>query len=45
VTGFSANAYGNAFLGDGGNVLANYGGIFQHKGTRKPTAASSVAPQ
>ncbi|WP_191621356.1 hypothetical protein [Marinihelvus fidelis] len=35
VTGFSANRYGNSSLGEGGDVLANYGGIFQHKGTRK----------
>lgn len=35
VMGFSAQQYGNASLGEGGDVLANYGGIFQHKGTRK----------
>jgi hypothetical protein len=44
VTGFSANAFVNAFLGDGGDVLANYGGLFNHKGTRL-AAASSAAPQ
>jgi hypothetical protein len=35
VSGFSVNRFENAFLGDGADVLANYGGIFQHKGTRK----------
>ena len=35
VTGFAVFAYANGFLGDGADVLANYGGIFQHKGTRK----------
>ena len=29
------------FLGDDNDVLANYGGIFQHKGTRKLEVASS----
>ena len=40
VTGFSVNRYGNAKLGEGANVLANYGGIFQHRGTRKAAASS-----
>ncbi len=35
ITGFAAQRFGNATLGDGADVLANYGGIFQHKGTRK----------
>ncbi|MCW8925428.1 MAG: hypothetical protein OQJ84_04150 [Xanthomonadales bacterium] len=34
VTGFAVQAFQNAFLGDGADVLANYGGIFQHKATR-----------
>jgi hypothetical protein len=34
VTGFAVQRFENAFLGDGADVLANYGGIFQHKGTR-----------
>jgi hypothetical protein len=34
VTGFAVQAFQNAFLGDGADVLANYGGIFGHKGTR-----------
>jgi hypothetical protein len=34
VTGFSVQRFGNAFLGDGKDVLANYGGIYQHKATR-----------
>ena len=44
VTGFYAVAFVNGVLGDGADVLANYGGLFNHKGTRKVTAASSVAP-
>jgi hypothetical protein len=35
VTGFAVQRFQNGFLGDGADVLANYGGIFQHKGTRK----------
>ena len=35
VTGFAVQRFENGFLGDGAAVLANYGGIFQHKGTRK----------
>jgi hypothetical protein len=34
VTGFAVQEFANAYLGDGGDVLANYGGIFQHKYTR-----------
>ncbi len=41
VTGFAVVRAGNAFLGDGANVLANYGGIFQHKGTRKVEEVAS----
>ena len=40
VTGFSVESFQNAFLGDGADVLANYGGIFQHKATRKVTQVS-----
>jgi hypothetical protein len=35
VTGFAVQNFANSFLGDGADVLANYGGIFQHKATRK----------
>jgi len=35
VTGFAVYQFDNGFLGDGADVLAHYGGIFQHKGTRK----------
>jgi hypothetical protein len=35
VTGFAVQRFENNFLGDGADVLANYGGIFQHKATRK----------
>jgi len=34
VTGFAVQRFVNGFLGDGADVLANYGGIYQHKGTR-----------
>jgi hypothetical protein len=33
VTGFAVQAFENGFLD--GNTMANYGGIFQHKATRK----------
>jgi len=35
VTGFAVQRFENGFLGAGQDVLSNYGGIFQHKGTRK----------
>jgi hypothetical protein len=35
VVGFAAERFINSFLGDGGDVIANYGGTFQHKATRK----------
>ena len=34
VTGFAAFRFGNFTLGDGSTTIANYGGIFQNKGTR-----------
>ena len=34
VTGFAVQAFENGFLGEGADTLANYGGIFTHKGTR-----------
>jgi hypothetical protein len=34
VTGFWALAVVNTFLGDGNDVVANYGGLFDHKATR-----------
>ena len=39
VTGFAVERFQNNFLGGGADVLANYGGIFQHKGTRSITSA------
>jgi len=35
VTGFAVQSFANGFLGDGADVLANYGALFQHKATRK----------
>jgi hypothetical protein len=34
VTGFAVQRFENGFLGEGSTTLANYGGIFGHKGTR-----------
>jgi hypothetical protein len=34
VAGFAVERFINAFLGEGADVLANYGGTFQHKSTR-----------
>jgi len=34
VTGFAVQHFLNGFLGEGGNTIGNYGGIFTHKGTR-----------
>jgi hypothetical protein len=34
VTGFAVQRFENGFLGEGSSTLANYGGIFGHKGTR-----------
>ncbi len=41
VTGFAVVRYQNGFLGDGADVLANYGGIFQHKATRTMSSGSN----
>ena len=38
VTGFAVQRFANGFLGDGNDVLANYGGIYQHKATRMQSA-------
>lgn len=35
VTGFAVQSFTNSFLGDGNDVLANYGALFGHKATRK----------
>ena len=43
VTGFAVNRFLNAFSGPG--LLANYGGIFQHKYTRKLGSGAPVVPQ
>ena len=43
VTGFAVQAFVNSVLGDGADTLANYGGIFQHKATRK--MGSALRPQ
>ncbi len=41
VTGFAVMSFQNGFLGDGADVLANYGGIFQHKATRTTSSGSN----
>jgi hypothetical protein len=43
VTGFAVNRFLNAFSGPG--LLANYGGIFQHKYQRKIGSGDPVVPQ
>ena len=45
VAGFAVQRFENGFLGDGAAVLANYGGIFQHKATRKPTSTAPAVGQ
>jgi hypothetical protein len=40
VTGFAVQQFENSFLGAGADVLANYGGIFSHKGTRMQSSGS-----
>jgi hypothetical protein len=40
VTGFWAEQFANAFLGDGADVLANYGGLFDHKGNVRRVSPS-----
>jgi len=42
VTGFAVNRFINAFSGPG--LLANYGGIYQHKYTRKLGSGVAVLP-
>jgi hypothetical protein len=40
VVGFAVQRFVNSFL-DGGSTLANYGGVFSHKGTRLTSAAAA----
>jgi hypothetical protein len=42
IAGFSVQRFQNAFLGDGADVLANYGGLWNHKGTRMQSNSSQV---
>jgi hypothetical protein len=42
VTGFAVQQFENSFLGEGADTLANYGGIFQHKGTRLTSDGSEA---
>jgi hypothetical protein len=44
VTGFAVMRFQNSFLGDGADVLANYGGIFQHKATRTISSGGPITP-
>lgn len=34
ITGFAVQRFQNNFLGTASDILANYGGLYQHKGTR-----------
>jgi hypothetical protein len=40
VTGFAVQRFDNGFLGEAADVMASYGGIFQHKGTRKVSSGN-----
>jgi len=39
VTGFAVQRFERTFMGDGATVLANYGGIYGHRGTRMQSAS------
>jgi len=44
VTGFAVETFQNGFLGEGGNTIGNYGGIYKHKATRKPGSDAGTLP-
>ena len=44
VTGFGVQTFQNGFLGEGGNTIGNYGGIYKHKSTRKLGIDSGFGP-
>jgi hypothetical protein len=44
VAGFAVQTFRNGFLGEGGATIGNYGGIYQHKSTRKPGSDAGFGP-
>jgi hypothetical protein len=44
VTGFAVQTFQNGFLGEGGNTIGNYGGIYKHKSTRKLGSDAGYSP-
>lgn len=44
VTGFAVQHFLNGFLGEGGNTVGNYGGIYSHKSTRKLGSDAGTFP-
>ena len=44
VAGFAVQTFQNGFLGEGGNTLGNYGGIYKHKATRKLGSDAGFGP-
>jgi len=44
VTGFAVQTFENGFLGEGGNTIGNYGGIYSHKATKKPGSDAGTFP-
>jgi len=44
VTGFAVQTFENGFLGEGGDTIGNYGGIYKHKATKKPGSDAGSLP-
>lgn len=44
VAGFAVQTFKNGFLGEGGDVIGNYGGIYKHKATRLQGIDSGFGP-
>ncbi len=44
VAGFAVETFKNGFIGEGGNTIGNYGGIYKHKATRKQGSDAGFGP-
>jgi len=44
VTGFAVQTFENGFLGEGGDTIGNYGGIYKHKATKKVGSDAGTLP-
>ncbi len=44
VLGFAVQRFANSFVGPGASLMANYGGIFGHKGTRQLSGSGGDQP-